>query len=779
MCLKKNTDIENVTNKIVMELIYRGMFESCEGVEWDVQILQDVASAPAVIGGLSFPGDDPLVFEWEERSKEEPLCGSCATLTLLSPGDRSYEGLYTVEAGSIRLDVYRKGILYWSGTLDPEFYEEPYSTMENYEVTLTFSDFGILDRLKYDLGGVKTLREIVMNALDRSRMNVVGLNEELISTHLADGASPLRLDELSVMSDNFYDEEGDALTLHDVLEGVLQPLGLKLVQRGGEVWVYDLNGLYERGMSHGVRWMSNDQMMGVDRVYNNVKVVWSPYVRSGNLCASECWFGFVSTPKDCTNLNSLDGKVLGDAEYYSYYQSTRLKDWRDRTNCGFTLWLSEKGYKAKLYERVRYFKIVPQYDGEECEGICVMAHSYRGHEESGKGWSESILQVKPLCMKGADLDGHEKKKNGRVRKLWASKGVVLPYEECSDDLLLRVRLNLLADVRFNPFESASNIQAYHKEEDVYNMMMDKGNYVYVPVLLRYRSEGSGREYVWDNRDIVQRDVKGSPVRDLSETYGRWVPYEEDASGNPSAWGYLCYYDAGDRNGRSGVLGWQMNRPAINCHVSDITALLSKCEAGQYVPYPNERGGVSLWIEVLGDLWRLADGGAIHWLDRGDYRLWDGLRWVLFKLPEMEVLSRAQFDQGLSTSDVVYQAEINASAKESLDIDTICGSKEGGVPCARGVYLRSDDGKQITCAMRGGRTTQIEELLIGSMYSQYGTRHVKLEGTMEMMGDGVCKYMEKMQGGKQFSLSGCTEYASSDTMESVLIELSKDEYSKRN
>lgn len=93
------------------------------------------------------------------------LHGSTATIQIESPGDRTYEDLYTIDVGKIRMDVYRNNSLYWSGALDPEFYEEPYERARHYVVSLTFSDFGILGRLKYNLSEMQPLHAILVHAL--------------------------------------------------------------------------------------------------------------------------------------------------------------------------------------------------------------------------------------------------------------------------------------------------------------------------------------------------------------------------------------------------------------------------------------------------------------------------------------------------------------------------------------------------------------------------------------------------------------------------------------
>ena len=226
-------------------LRYTGEFVSRAGVVWRTDILQEYYKDFDTVGALEFPAAEPLTLEWSRTDKEAVLQGSTATLRLVSPGDRTYEDLYTIEPGQIRLDVYRAGRLYWSGTLDPEFYEEPYEAASGYEVSLTFSDFGILSRIKYDLSGLQTVDSVVAYAVGRAGLLHGGIRTDYLTTQLADG-TPVAGGGLSVRSENFFDEDGEASTLQEALEGVLQPLAARLVQRGGALWLYDLNGLYTK-----------------------------------------------------------------------------------------------------------------------------------------------------------------------------------------------------------------------------------------------------------------------------------------------------------------------------------------------------------------------------------------------------------------------------------------------------------------------------------------------------------------------------------------------------
>ena len=282
-----------------------------DGSRVRVTIMQELDAAPVEVGELCFPGSEPLLIEWVETSKEDVLCGSTATLRVLSPGDRTFAGLYTITPGSIGLRVEIDGQTYWMGTLDPEFYEEPYTSNEDYEVELTFSDFGIFERLQYNLAGMQPLGKILLDALTRARIYEV-INQGYISTCLTPDSGKMSLDDLCVRSENFIDEDGETSNMQEVIEGILQPLGLRMIQRGGKVWVYDLNGIFHGAETEKIEWHDADQVMGVDKVANNVKITFSPYA-SSEMATDGVEFGGAYSVED-VNLKAAPG-----ADCYSYY----------------------------------------------------------------------------------------------------------------------------------------------------------------------------------------------------------------------------------------------------------------------------------------------------------------------------------------------------------------------------------------------------------------------------------------------------------------------------
>lgn len=807
---------------------YAGEFAGTDGTLWRVEIHEDSETAFSTVGELSFPYDEPLLIEWEKRAKEEVIQGSSATLKLISPGDRTYVDLYSVKPCAVRLDVYRAGALYWRGTLDTELYEEPYESASGYTVSLTFSDFGVLARKKLYGHEVQSLRAILERALEAAGLAGMEIYDGYISSRVVPaarlvpetngptGASSQAeaglLDALYVSGDNFYDEDGEAITAEEVVEGVLQPLALRMIQCGGLVYVYDLNGLHAGAEKVMLEWAGATQTLGTDRVYNNVRVKWSPYVRTGNLLETDCWTAAVD--EGLTDFGPeyiLDGgrpSADGKCRYTTYHYTTDSDVWGDETDAGFTLWTSRTGKNADLTdERVRYFKVVPQNGGTECEGVAVMYTAVGMYgDSSDKSMVLGCMGVMPDELHAGTPKGVLFKSrlvpvtNGLTGADSQAAAGALPVDE---GLYVKVTAELLLDARSNPFETAGEWMEGARERTYQEQWNRYGNFVYVPVCVKWKDAG-GKTWCWDNRQEVQAKAP-LKLKSLGSTLGEWKEYTE-SDGKPGVWGYLAYYSGSDRENTAGVAnGWAKNRPGINPHSGQVTTQLSKCE-GAYVPCP--AGGGELWVEVLCGGWTAADQGCdfdktYHSTNCGFWDEYESagrwkIRHVWMKLPEVEMVRARAFDEALDDSDITYSAELEPEAEEPLEIETICGSAAGGVPGARGVYLTAE-GAQVTEITRGGYTGQIEELLIGTLYSQYARRHTTLSGDCVIAG-GLCVYFDRCMtdtglvpktndptganqqvmpayGYKAFVMSSSAEDVRAGTTEIEVTEFTLDEYVK--
>ena len=212
-------------------------------VVWRVEIWRDSNESSSALGELSFDANESVLIEWGETSKEEPLCPSTATIKVISPADGTYQNLYTIKAGSVGAHIYREGQLYWAGTLDAEFYEEPYEMRDSYVVSLTFSDFGMLDRVPLPLRGIVTLKDVLTTAQQYAALERLTLDISMLSLQGQQG-EVMEIDTIAVNADNWRDDTGTYASLKQVLTDMLQPFALRLVSRGGRLYLYDLHGLY-------------------------------------------------------------------------------------------------------------------------------------------------------------------------------------------------------------------------------------------------------------------------------------------------------------------------------------------------------------------------------------------------------------------------------------------------------------------------------------------------------------------------------------------------------
>lgn len=718
----------------------KGSFVAIDNTVWTVELLRDGVPIPSD-RELDFPADGPLVIEWEHRDKEQPVCGSACTLTVISPGDRTYLDLYTIEAGSVRLDVYRNGTLYWSGTLDTEFYEEPYSEASDYNVTLTFSDFGLLDRIPYALAGTRTLEELVLHCLDKSGIVCTGIDTSMISTQLLPTGGATPLSALSVHSENWYDEDGEPSTLMEVLEGILQPLALKMVQRAGKIWVYDLNGLYLSASDGEIRWEGTDQMLGTDKVANNVKVTYSQYANADMGSKEVEYEG--DTSKDLQNTDH--GSLPVYPRYYTYYDAYNDIDTAYRS---FTLFVgADATGLAYRHPDCPYFHVTPLEAGQECDGVAelyTIGHASLARPGQGNVTARKIgLPVKP----------------SQSTVVLRTEPVHVPYLQSADarNYLLRVKVSMLFDPRYNPFEQ----EGEGNEQGNYTAWSDKQHDVRLQARITLRDASGVALYHYTNRWITVHggDKETQPVAD---TIGLWEP-GTGSMGDCQ----LQYRSAESASEGCGILGWQDNRQ-YGGHFVNASKSLAAMDPGQYIPYPPTGGYVE--VEVFA-------GIDLHYPSTSaDKQEWlDDARWLLLKAPVVELVKNNYVYSEASGDDIEYTGVVNANAKEDIEIDTVCGTAESPMPTAKGSYLWTGTGLQVRTLERAGRTTQAEQLLIGTMYSQYASRKAKLTGTVRLLPDGVRTYTDAAMPGVRFCVMADSQDAIAGEGEVELVELRPDEY----
>lgn len=705
-------------------LRYYSGFYSRDNIPYRIEIWQDAEAAfdPERITLAA----DPVEIEWAEVDKLKPVHSSSATLNMVSLSDRCFADLYTVAPGTIRLDILRNGALYWSGTLDTELFEEPYSYKDRYITTVTFSDFAVLDRMDWQDRGVKTMSEVLETCLAAAGFNR-GVLEKRISTGLAEGYTGDLFDDCSLMCDNFFDEDEEPSSIREVLDEMLRPFALRLKQKNGKLLLYDINGIYDTA-STAVQWRGTDAEMGVEPVYNKVTITFSPY-------ASATLFDGTLAPDD---ILTDQADVAGEEMVYT-----------DRTlnTEGFRFTYGASGTrrlgKLELTDAGgRPFRIDPEYSGSNAAGVMW---GYR----TGTDWHGS----RPQNPVEGDYGTYPTMDTCHKMITLPKVRVLSNHDANGRRYRMRVTLSVLFDVRYNPFEPASRKNEEGNWDDFANWV----NYGYIPVrILLYDDAGKAR-YYYDNHMVRWNE---------DPTYGgTWKMMVESTQENIQI-SWLSFYDLSNREGNTGFGGWQENKRALGYYSGKLTDSYIKAPTGELLPSLP----ISGYIEVMiySGVWRRDNNDNYPF----PHKVWTISRWLLYKDPKIEIVKDNGRD--IEEEDIEVSSWINRQAKEGLDISTIIGTSQVLVPSGRGYILKTSDLSILQTFNRASVTDSLERLLAGTVYSNYARRMSTLNGTVALIPSAEVLSDVSSDNAKYMLLSEVQNLAA-ETSEIKMAEIAPDSY----
>ncbi|MDD3038652.1 hypothetical protein [Bacteroides sp.] len=676
------------------QLRYKGEFFSVAGVRWRVEIWQDAQVPYLAVGELRFPADSPLVFEWAETDKLEPVQGSAATLQIVSKADRQYKDLYTVEAGSVRMDAYRNDVLYWSGTMDTEIYEEPFSYEKEYEVKLTFSDFAMLEQRNFSLRGARTIGSLIESIIAETKINHRGITRH-ISTTCPDMSGEM-LDAVAVSCENFYDEEGAPLTMREVLDEILRPFALRLVQRAGNLFIYDLNALQTTFEPETVRWESDDAVLGVDKIYKNVTLSFSPY------------------PQKELYTTTLTKKLLDERADCYYVAKDNGQNIQARNNIGFMIDLKKTpGVSGELEintSSAMLFKITPVYSGYEAFGIASRVRNVHTLLSSSYG-------VTPI-----DTSANSNSYIFKVCRTLSLPETRSIFESSTSgvadfgatNIMLRLKVEALIDARYNPFEEATD----SNEKGGYEKLQNIKEYS-IAYKLRIKDLNGDVKMHYENKVQTQGTIfPNIPKTYYKEIDGKWV--DGDVV-NEDPWvTTLNYYDNGYTawNG-----GWKTNKVGY----SHSYIPRDSSGDGDLIPIPVGCQGYTLELTVIGCFGRRRTLSGLESLMTDSQ---ERPKWILYKMPELTLVNHQ--GKEIEGNDIEYKSWLNSSAKEEKKIETIVGTPNTENNFGMGILMKASSRVTLYKFTRAGITTSLEKLLIGTWYSNYNKRMNTLSGTVRLL-----------------------------------------------
>lgn len=652
-------------------LRYYSEFRDLEETLWRVEILQEGYAGEASEVTLS---GTPLEIEWASADKMTVVQSSSATLQLVSRSDMQFLDMYQVKAGNVRMDVLREGALYWSGTLDPELYEEPYVMTKNYYVSLTFSDFAILEREKWDYKDFAQLQYLLEMCLTKMQIRYDGI-VKYVSTQLSASDTTDIFTAVKVNCLNYYDEDDESMSVREVLEETLRPFALRIIQKAGHIYVYDINRLYGAFTPQEVRWRNANAMLSQDVVYNNVTVTYSPYGRSSLVDAE------------------VEGSTVSEDEKWSY---TLTPD--DVATPGFDLYLGDTAEgEIERQNDAKYFRVDPILSGSEDSGV---AQFVRWLTPEGK--LQTIVQeTDPYTSITAKL------KN--------------PVFVCRVDdatrYRLRVTAEILVDPRVNPYEpSDKGNNGWYSDNlaNVNSIFMQSAE-----ISLKPRIDTIRMSHIYSNQDVCD-----------SNTYEGLRIWETwDSAIHDINKCQFCYYQytGRDEEGAQAVgTGWTTNKQSIGWYVGELPSLFERMGDGEIVPLPPVTGYID--VAIFQKIKMLGRGPGNQAGNTATTRVFH-----LIKNISIELIDAMTYDT-IPQEDVETKAWINKDAKEDLSIDTILGTMDYPSPIAKGQLFRTSDTSVIGTMYRAGVTDRLEKLLIGTVYSNYATRHHTLTGDVRIITD---------------------------------------------
>lgn len=692
--------------------------------KWTLYLMSEDDNIPVMGGDMALSADCPVEIEWNDTDLLTPVQGASLTLKLHATQDMQYFRLHAARDGKLWILVHLDGELYWLGTLDTELYEEPYATRQDYEVQLTFSDFGIMDRLYFDGKGIMSVRRVMEYCIGKA-----GFDPKLIyDCTLMHSDHGHAFDNTYVSCENYYDENGSALTLRQVLDETLRPFAFHMVQRAGHIYIYDTDTLatpHTYFNTERIYWMSDDARLSVSPTYNQVKVSHSPFAQATVADGEIEHGGFL---KSARNYFYSDTSSIAPTTFSMYYSDS-----------------SNRKLPFSFYpgNNARLFRFDKATGGENTCGVIYTAyHGYKNQDTFTSFLIPSLTKAHS-CYNSAGVC--------TSKPLMSIRSSMLIAGERTYDRL-RFTLEALIDPRYNPYIEAGDYN-FKKE---YDNFQNWANFGYIPVRILLCDIHDGHVlYHYENIEVVKSDTYES-----GNVQGRWVEGE-------GAWGdcFLSYYDIDNRKQKSGFGLWTTNRQTIGYYRDPLPRVLTVRGDGMFTALPPAAGYI-----------RMEVGTGIYQFDykrEEKAEVYDIIRWVAYRNPRIALVDN--YGNEVDDTDVEHTAWLNPDAYSDLDIDTILDTASDQVPpaSARG-YLIDENGTPMKTLERNGNTLRLSHLLISAAYSAYAEPHPVLSGTVRLVPD-LAVYTEASMPERQFMATHTIQDLRAYTEQSTYHAISRDIY----
>lgn len=626
-----------------MSLAYTTRFHSLDNVPYEIEIYVEGFKGQPI--EISLEGDEPCIIDWPETDKMDVVQSSTCTLRVSNESDRQMIRL--MDGGSASIFVYRNGKKYWQGTIDDSVYEEPYSFKTGYVTEITFSDFGCLNRIPFEASGRHTVNYVINHCLDEYS-NLTSLpREELISLKDIKTQQPIALNMLWINTDRFKSDNeswGKMTSRRDVLEEILRPLGLRIMQKNGQIHIYDIDYLRDHvKMQNNIVWKGTDA-----------------YIRGSET------FGWYEVSFEHDAEETLAEIRPDSFDVGERYGTMYHDDDSDETGIGFYVQLKSGQIDSGIVipgatTQWRYFNTRSFLTSSDDKGYAWRVRAYDRVHPS---------QIPPLYL-GNETVTHIASSAGSpvARTMFKIESGYLPLVPDNDQYQLRINLDLLLSPKLNPFEGDGdwNVE-WSNQIPSYKNWKEKLLQVYVPVKL---------ELLDEQGDVLMhyRNTNRNGYFPVSSGQGQW----EAGSGSYGDM-LLAYYNDGLEE--TALEGWATNKQTMNASIKYQPSLYKKRADGEYVPMPSSAG-------VL----RLSVSNCVFSPKQVENQMLVNFKqyicWQMYRNAKITLVKADTVDDSINT-DSLYERDMVGKYGDNTSETVMAGSWDKGVaPSSRGLFFDSN------------------------------------------------------------------------------------------
>ena len=691
-------------------LAYTTHFHSLDNTLWDINIFINGYNARPL--EICLEGDEPCIIEWQETGKMDVVQSSTCTLRVSNENDRQMVQLMNHPDAACL--VWREGKPYWWGHLDDAVYEEPYSFKKAYVTELTFSDFGILNRIPFSLTGKRSVNAIVSDCLEPMQYGDGVTMPVSLYTSLLDPNTqqPITLDMLYINADRFKSEDeswGDMISKREVLEEILRPLGLRIMQKHARIYIYDIEYLRDNDFMHNyIVWKGTDAYLKGSETFGWYEVA---FEKDAKETVAEINLG-------------PDGPVPD--RVWAWYYDEDVEARGEGFYIGIHTHYFPNGTSAKV------FKTRSGLSSSDDRGIAWRI-------KATKRTSPALIPT-PIYyndyVRWPVTPPSPSSGEAVASELFKIESGYLPLVPDRDNYQMRVNLDLLLSLLVNPAESDENWNVttfgyspitVNKYKNLWKKAMLRA---YVPVKLELLDEqGNVLMHYRNTRNL--NSYTHIPVAIGS---GDWVA-------GPAIFSdmLLAYYNDGLET--TPFEGWATNKQTmvtgeINA-AKHLPSLYRNREQGEYVPMPPAAG--ILRLTVSNCIYSTPYPGC-----NPSTELLRWLNWQLYRNPKITLVKANCKDDGINTETVYERDMINLYADHLKEtVKAGCWS-EGIAPSARGLLFNAN-GIVWEKFIKNGKARTLEHHRLKSLEDQTFYAQPVLSGTAEL-NEGFCAYRDHSTSG---------------------------------